>query len=447
MAKNKISKSEEMAVEKIPKLVLRYSSVTFLSLFFSALYNLVDTLFVSHGIGDNAMGGVSIVFPFMMIQAAVAQMVGAGAASIVSRALGAGDAKKAGQATLNAMLIFYSTAIFTTVLGFVFFEDILVLLGATEEIMPYAREYFAVMLVGTVFSTGFSSIIRAEGRMTYALMIWVVPTTVNIVLDWVFIFALHLGAKGAALATVACQFTSFCMSMIFFSKLSCQKFKGAKLDIRVIGEIIGVGTPTLILLSTTSVSSIVFNNILRSTAGTVGVNAFAYISKIMTFAVVPFNAMAQAIAPIIDFNHGRGEQKRVRSTLVFSSSLSIVYAVFAAAVLFFFSYSFIGVFTKTQLTADIAARGMSIAALSLPLMPISMIAATYYQSLGKKLSAVILNISALIIMLLCCILLGKAFSLDGVWASYPLGYVGAAFVTAVVVFVAKKSHASAQISN
>lgn len=149
-------KTDEMQTAGLPKLIAKYSVITFCALFFNEFYNIIDTLFVSRGVGDNAMGGVSIIFPFMMIQGAVSQTIGSGAATIVSRLLGKREYEKAGSATANAMLAFYTTSILITAAGLIFITPLLRLFGATEDIMPYAKEYFTIILVGNVFSTGFS---------------------------------------------------------------------------------------------------------------------------------------------------------------------------------------------------------------------------------------------------------------------------------------------------
>lgn len=188
-----IKKNDEMRTQSIPKLITKYSLATFCALFFNELYNIIDTLFVSKGVGDNAMGGVSIIFPFMIIQGAVAQTIGSGSASIISRLLGKKEYEKAGNITIHAMFAFYLTSVVITIAGFIFMNPLLRLFGATQEIMSYAEEYFTIILIGNVFSTGFSSIIRAEGKMLYSLLIWLIPTAINVALDAVFIYALDMG--------------------------------------------------------------------------------------------------------------------------------------------------------------------------------------------------------------------------------------------------------------
>lgn len=435
---DKVSKPERMAKDKISSLVMKYSLTTFAALFFSALYNLVDALFVSRGVGDNAMGGVSIVFPFMIIQSAVAQSVGGGAASIVSRLLGKKENTKAGEVTINAMAVFYISAVLVTILGFVFMNPILSFLGATEDILPYAKQYFVIMLAGNVFSTGFSSIIRAEGRMTYALLIWLIPTAVNIILDAVFIFGLNMGVSGAALATVLCQFTSFVMSMVFFSKLSCQKFKGAKFHLKTIKEIVGIGVPTLVQMGSLSVMTILLNNILRTAGGTFGVNTFAYISKIITFGTVPFNAVTQAMSPVIGYNHGAGNAQRVKKTITFSATVCIIYAVSALVLTQFISELLIKIFTENEQLIASGSAGLNIISLSLPFAPASLLEGAYFQAIGKKLPAFLLNIAILMFMLPCAIAFSKLWGTNGIWWSFLPACAGAAIFTGIISIISKK---------
>lgn len=436
---NKLAlKTEAMANEKISKLVLRFSLTTFAALFFSAMYNLIDALFVSRGIGDNAMGGVSIVLPFMIIQSAIAQTVGGGAASIVSRLLGKKEAIRAGEVTLNAMAVFYISAAVIAVLGFLFMNPILSLLGATPDILPYAKEYYIIILAGNVFSTGFSSIIRAEGRMAYALLIWLIPTGVNIVLDAVFIFGLDMGVGGAALATVLCQFTSFAMSVLFFARLSCQSFKGARLHLKAVKEIIGIGIPTLVQLGSLSVITMALNNILSSAGGTPGVNTFAYINKIVTFGIVPFNAVTLSISPIIGFNYGARNPERVNKTLSFSGAVCIIYAVIAFSVVQFASELLINIFTDNPELIASGADGLRIISAALPFAPVPLLAGTYFQAIGKKLPAFLLNLAILAFIMPCAMLFSNKWGVDGVWRSFAPACAAAAAFTLIISLIYRR---------
>lgn len=440
----RVSKTEEMASGKISTLVLRYSLATFAALFFSALYNIVDALFVSRGIGDNAMGGVSIVFPFMIIQAAIAQTVGGGAASIVSRRLGRGDKAGAGEATANAMAAFYISAVLVTALGFLFMDQILNALGATPDILPYAKQYFIIVLAGNVFSTGFSSIIRAEGRMVYALLIWLIPTGLNIVGDAVFIFGLHMGVRGAAAATVLCQFTSFLMSVLFFTKFSCQRFHGARLKWGTVKEIVGIGVPTLVQMCSLSVMTMALNKILSISGGTAGVNTFAYISKIITFGVVPFNAVGQAVSPIIGYNYGQKNRERVKQTVSFAMKICLLYAGIALVLAEFASPGMVHVFTDNTALIRTGAHGLRIIAAALPFVPAALLLGNYFQAIGKKMYALVVSVSQLCFMLPLAVVFAERWGTEGVWWSFaPACALAAVLAAGLTARLHRRNHLDA----
>lgn len=399
---NKKDKALEMETKPISKLVLNYSAVTFCALFFNELYNIVDTLFVSKGVGDNAMGGVSIIFPFMLIQGAVAQTVGAGSASIVSRLLGKKKYEKAGNVTANAMCIFYTTALAITVLGFIFINPLLKLFGATEDILPYAKEYFTIILLGNVFSTGFSSIIRAEGRMIYSLLIWLIPTAINIALDGLFIYGFNLGVKGAALATVICYFSSFLMSVIFFKKLSVQNFKNISIKMNTMREIIALGVPMLLQLGGVSLLFMLINKFLALKGGTVYLNAFAYASKIITFAIVPYNAISTAVSPVISYNFGADKKDRVKKLFDFSLIICEIYSVIGIIIAVAVSGYLIRIFTADSNIISLGSEILKSVSPALLFVPAVLLTGSYFQATGKKSAAFLSN--GLILIFACVFL-------------------------------------------
>jgi len=417
------AKAEKMTNEKIPKLVLSFAATTLVALILNSVYNLTDTLFVSWGVGDHAMGGVSVVFPFVILQSAIATALRGGAASLVSRKLGEGKSGEAGEITLNAMLVFYITAAITTALGFALMNPLLKLMGVTDELYEYAKQYFIIVLAGNVFSTGFSSIIRAEGKMVYGLLIWVIPITLNIILDAVFILVLGWGVKGAAAATVCCQFASFIMSVLFFSKFTAQNFKGARLKWKRIGEIIEIGLPSLVQMGSLSIMTLILNNALSIVSGTLGVTAFGYISKIITFGLVPFTAVTQALSPIVGFNHGAGNSDRVRKTVSFCALISLVYAVFALIVAEAIPEYMLMIFTKNSAIIETGARGIRIIAAALLFAPMPMLLGAAMQAEGRKLWALIMYASNLIFLLPPVFIMGKYLGLDGIWLSYVIAGV------------------------
>lgn len=427
-----------MRTKSIPQLIIKYSLSTFAALFFNELYNIVDTVFVSRGVGDNAMGGVSIIFPFMLIQGAISQTIGSGAATMVSKYLGKKDYEKAGNTTVNAMLAFYSVSILITVLGLIFINPLLRLFGTTDEIMPFAKEYFTIILLGNVFSTGFSSIIRAEGKMLYSLLIWLIPTAVNVSLDAVFIYRLHMGVKGAALATVICYFTSFLMWVIFINRLSVQKLKKPEISFKIIKNIITLGIPMLLQLGSISILFALINKVLSLNEGTPDINTFAYVNKILSLAIVPFNAVATAISPIISYNHGAMAIKRINKT--FNSSIIIceIYALLGLVCAFTLSGSILKIFTDDTQIINSGITALKALSLAMPFLPVTLISGTYFQAMEQKTNAITSNSLLLIFALASIIIFTAVLGIQAVYFSISAACILSCTASVIIKLKSRK---------
>lgn len=423
---------------KISALILRFAATTLAALVLNSVYTLTDTLFVSWGVGDHAMGGVSIVFPFAILQGAISTAVGGGAASIVSRKLGAKQYEAAGEVTLNAMLTFYLSALVITIAGFAFMNPLLKTMGVTDELFPYAKDYFTILLAGNVFSTGFSSIIRAEGKMAYGLLIWVIPISINIVLDAVFILGFGWGVKGSALATVICQFISFAMCVLFFSRFTTQRFRGARPKLRRAGEILATGFPSLIQMGSLSVISAMMNNVLGGVSGSLGITAFAYISKLVTFGVVPFTAMTQALAPVVGFNHGAGHRGRVVQAVRFSAAVCLAYALAVFVLTEAAPGLLLRIFTQDAKIIAFGATGLRITAAAFLFAPFPMLAGAVFQALGQKLRALLMYAANLIFLIPLALLLPRWLGVNGVWLAYAAANGAAALLVCLMVAVLRQ---------
>lgn len=416
-----ISKNlDKLGSESIPKLVFSFFIIAFMGLMLNTVYSLTDTLFVSWGVGDTAMGGISIVFPFTLIQGAISTTIGGGAAVLVSRKLGEGDYSESGKITINAMAIFYITAVITSIIGLVFLSPILKVLGASEEIFDYAKDYFFIILIGNVFSTGFSSIMRAEGKMLYSMAIWVLPITINIVLDAVFILVLGYGIKGSAIATVISQFCSFLMCVLFFTRYSSQNFKQAKLQFKTIKQILLVGLPSLVQMGSLSILIIIMNKVISANVGDNGVITFGYMSKLITFAIAPFLAITQSISPIVGYNYGEKRYERVKKTTNFCIMISFVFALIILMIAESIPNYLMMVFTNSSDIISMGATGLRIISLSLLFAPLPMIVATHMQAIGKTVWALFLYGANTIFIILPSILMGKYLGLSGIWWSYVI---------------------------
>ncbi|MDR3216365.1 MAG: polysaccharide biosynthesis C-terminal domain-containing protein [Clostridiaceae bacterium] len=420
--------NEELKNKSVIPLLIKYSLTTFAALLLNSLYTLADALFVSWGVGADATGGVSLALPFVLVQSAISATLGGGAASIISRKLGEGKHAEGGEVAFNAMIVFWITAVLISVFGLIFIEPLLKVLGTTAELGVYAKPYLTIILIGNVFSTGFSSIIRAEGRMKYALLIWVIPITVNIVADALLILVFKTGVIGSAIATVVCQFISFLMSILFFKKFSCLIFKGARLRLRTVRSVVATGLPSLVQQGGLSLSLVLLNNFLSAAGGAAAIKTYAYINRLFMFGVIPSFAAVQAMSPLIGFNHGAGDRLRVVKTVRGALLISVACALLFLAVAEAFPRQILSLLTDDADVLASGAEALRIVASALPFMPFAVVAGGFYQSVGKKGRSLFFYAVTVLLLIPAAFFMYGTVGLYGIWWTLPV----AAFLSAII---------------
>lgn len=414
---------ERLGSEPVHKLLLSMGVQTTMSLMLFSVYSLTDTFFIARGISAFAAGGVSLTLPIMMVLGAVSTTLGAGGASIVSRALGKGDKERAAHTTANSFMIFWAAAILFTLVGMIFLDPIMKLMGADETLMPYAKGYARIIFLGAVTSTGFSSIIRAEGNTKFSMYIWVFPVLINLVFDPLFIFAFKWGVEGAAAATVLGQAVSAGMSIyyFFFSKRDAYKveLRHFKPKLKLVGEIISIGSPSLISQVGMSFMTVTINQILLQSGGAVAITAFGIVSRIQSFLVIPQNGIVQGMQPIVGFNLAAGALERVKKAFWMAVVGSGVYGLLTMAVGVIFARPLVGVFIKEADIGVLAVAALGIVALSFPVKGVPTIVAALFQAEGKPFLSVAVSVGRLLAVQLPAILLmNRLYSLNGIWFSF-----------------------------
>ncbi|MCB8925554.1 MAG: MATE family efflux transporter [Ardenticatenaceae bacterium] len=420
MTKN--AKVERLSTEKIGKLLWEMASQTTFSLLVYAIYSITDTYFLSVGINSLAAAGASIISPVLIALGAVATTVGAGGASVVSRALGEQNEIKASRTVANTYLIFWTAAISITILGAIFIEPIVYLLGATETIAPYAVVYGRIIFLGAITSTGFSTIIRADGNIRYSTAIWVIPVTANLVLSWLFVMVLRIGVAGAALATVAGQAISAGMAVyfFFFRKNRSYQIKAAyfKPDWHLIGEVLLIGFPSLAKNLSASLLVIVTNNLLKLVGGDAGLAVYAIVSRLYSSLNMPQTGIVQGMQPLVGFNFGQKKFARVQETIRLSLGASVVYGLLVLGLCLLFPAALISLLSQESLIISEGQTALRLLALSYPLTGVALITAASFQSIGRAKEALLLTLGGILLVKLPVLLLAAHFfSLNGIWAS------------------------------
>ncbi len=430
-----------MGTEPIGKLLARLSVPAMIGMIVNALYNLVDTIFVGQGVGPLAIAALSIGFPIQMLIGAFAQMYGVGAASIVSRKLGEKDPEAAAAAAGTAITATIITGVIITVVGLLFLEPILIFFGATYDIVPYAVEYMSVILLGASFlsvSMCVNNLARAEGQAKFAMMVMVVGTGLNLILDPIFIFGFGLGIRGAAIATVISQISSATLAISFLVRKKSilpLKRRSFKISFPILRETSVLGMSTFVRQTGTSAMAMSVNNMLGLYGNGMSIAAYGMISKLMVFFLMPIFGIVQGFQPIAGYNYGAKQFDRVKKVLYLGMAVATVMGSFATIVVEAFPRLLLSMFTSDQSLIDLAAPALRIVMITMPLIGVQAIGSTLFQSIGKAFPALFLGLSRQFIFLIPLVLLLPGFiGIDGVWYAFPIADILATLITAIWLF-------------
>ena len=429
-----------LADENIGALLWRLSIPAMVGMGVMASYNLVDAIFIGRGVGTLGIAGLAICFPVQLINLAVGHMIGMGSASIISRALGAGDEALGHRAFGNALLMIMVLAVVLTTGGLLFIEQLLRVFGATKEILPYARDYLSIILWGTAFrfyAMSHNNIIRSEGRAKIAMTAMIVGAGVNIVLDPIFIFGLDMGMRGAAVATVVAQACTTTFIIGYFksgrSSLSMTP-KDVLPSWPIIRETLAIGASSFARMVAGSAVVVILNRTLGHYGGNLAIAAYGVLNRLMHFAFMPMMGFAQALQPVAGFNYGAGQFERARRALRVSSVRSTVFAAGALVLLVVFARPMIQLFTSDLKLIELSVPAMRIIAIAFPVVGIQMMGTTMFLALGRAGPALFLSLSRQIIFLIpLVLLLPLTMGLTGIFVAFPIADVLATAVTVVML--------------
>lgn len=413
--------------ERIGRLLLSLSLPATIGMLVQAMYNFVDTIFVGRGVGSMGIAGISISLPVQIFVMAFAQMFGIGGASVISRSLGERDHKKARRAAGNVMVFSVAFGLVMTLLGQFFLDQLLIMLGASEAIIPYAREYLGIILFGSVFFSfgmAMNHVVRAEGKPKIAMAAMLISAVLNIILDPIFIFSLNMGIWGAALATVLSQAaTSIYVLFYFLSGRSLLRVSLRSLipEWRIMRETVSVGLSAFSRQVAGSVLAVVLNNSLVFYGGDIAVAVYGVINRLLMVFIMPMFGVNQGFLPIVGYNYGARKMRRARESVKLASAVTTMIALFSSIVMFLFARQLISIFTDETELIESTIYALRIVILATPTIGVQVIASGMFQALGKALPALFLSLLRQIIILIPLILVIPRFlGINGIWISFPL---------------------------
>lgn len=437
---------EFLGTENITPLLFKLSVPAMIGMISNALYNVIDTVFVGHGAGSLAIGGLTIAFPFQLIIGAFALMYGVGAASVISRRLGEGRPDEAAIAGANAFILTLITAILILIIGELYLDKILIIFGATTDILPYAKSYMRIILIGAPFlsfTMCSNNILRSEGLAKISMNIMIIGTILNIILDPIFIFVFKMGIKGAAVATILSQIVGALYALsIFLRGKSTLKFhfRIFKLKFVYIKEIVLLGMATFIRQIGTSFMALAVNNMVKIYGGDLAIAAFGMVNKFLTLVMMPIFGMNQGLQPIIGYNFGAKKYERVKASLKTAIFITTIIGLSFSIVSLIIPRTILKMFTVDPDLLDLGVVALRIIISSMFLLGIQTCGTTYFQALGKSFASILLGMSRQFIILIPLVLILPRFlDLIGVWLAFPSADILAALGTAIWLLIDLKN--------
>ncbi len=418
----------ELSEAKVGRLMLKYFIPAFIGVFVNALYNIVDRIFIGQGVGADALSGISVIFPIMLIMMAFGMLIGIGTGVFVSINLGKKDMQKAEETLGTGFLMMLVVSAIIMIVIYVLKEPILNSFGSTRETFEYANDYLDIIIAGVAFMVvGFSlnNVIRSEGNARIAMISMILSSVTNVILDAVFIYGLGMGVKGAAYATIISMFVLMVWVLIHFrSNRSVVKLKGKNIRLNwlIIMEIVSIGMAPFSMQIASSFVQGLLNKKLIQFGGDLAVGAMGIINSVLTLFIMAIVAINMASQPIIGFNFGAKSVERIKGAL----RISIIAASLIAIGAFVFIQAIPGMIVKlfnndSQQLYDIAVKGLRIVTLALPIVGFQVVASNFFQSVGKAKLAMFATLFRQVIALIPLIyFLPTLLNINGIWIAFPV---------------------------
>lgn len=394
--KKNTTQYDKMTKTPISKLVLTLSIPSIISMLVTNIYNLVDTAFVGQ-LGTSASGAVGVVFGFMAIIQAFGFMFGQGAGSILSRALGAQDKDSASAYASAGFFASFLCGIFISVIGFIWLDDIVMLLGSTVTIAPFSKTYIFYILLATPFmcsSLTLNNLLRYEGKASLGMVGLMAGVALNMIGDPILMFGLNMKIAGAGLSTALSQFVSWGILLwMFLSQKTETKisFKNAmRATPKMLGNIMATGFPSLLRQGLNSLTTVLLNA-QCAVYGDAAVAAMSIVSRVIFFAFSIALGIGQGFQPVSAFNYGAGKYSRIRKGFLFTALVSEGIIVVGCAILVIFSGSLIALFRNDPEVIEIGTRALILQSIATLVLPPCMTTEMLFQSTGKRLGASLLS--------------------------------------------------------
>lgn len=424
----------ELGTERIRKLLVQYAVPAIIAMTASSLYNMVDSIFIGHGVGPMAISGLALTFPLMNLAAAFGSLVGVGAATLVSMRLGQRDYETAQQILGNVLVLNLIVGLSFGFITLLFLDPILFFFGASDATVGYARDYMTIILLGNVVThmyLGLNAVLRASGHPRKSMYATITTVIVNAILDPIFIFGFDWGIRGAAVATVLAQVISLVWQFYILSdKKELLHFRRGiyRLRRKIVTNIFAIGMSPFLMNLAACFIVILINKGLKEYGGDLNIGAYGIVNRLGFFFVMVVMGINQGMQPIAGYNFGARQYDRVLRVLKLTimgatciTTTGFLIGVFAPRLA-------VSAFTTDAELIRLASEGMRIVFFCFPIIGLQMVTTNFFQSIGMAGKAIFMSLTRQLLFLLPCLLFLPHFFDEytqwdgswGVWCSMPI---------------------------
>ena len=417
----------ELGTEKVSRLLRQYAVPAIIAMTASSLYNMVDSIFIGHGVGKFAIAGLALTFPMMNLGAAFGALVGVGASATISMLLGQKNYDMAQKVLGNVVTLNTIIGLVYTIVFMIFLDPILYFFGASENTIGYARDYMVIILLGNIIThmyLGLNAVMRSAGMPKKAMYATIFTVIINAILDPLFIYVLDWGIKGAAIATIIAQTLALGWIVKIFSNRNLViHFKRGiyKLKKKIVKDVISIGMAPFFMNTAACLIVILINQGLQRHGGDLAIGAYGIVNRVSFVFVMIVLGLNQGMQPIVGFNYGAKQFLRVKETL----KLTILYATAIMTLGFLLAEIFprqiVMIFTTDEELIQQAIKGMRIVFACFPIVGFQIVTGNFFQSVGMAGKSVFMSLTRQLLFLLPGLLIFPYFFQDnGIWMSMPI---------------------------
>lgn len=400
----------------------KYALPSALAMFVSSLYTIVDGIFVGQGVGDSALAAVNIVMPFTIMLFGIATMFAVGGGDLVSKNIGRNNKDKAIKIFRQVFKFLLILSLGISLISIVFSKEIVKILGATDNLVPLASiylKYYSLFCIPNLIGIALNSFVRNDGRPKLAMVSTLLGAVTNIVLDYIFIFPLELGIKGAAIATGLGQIVTIAILIPhFISNKGILKFGNVRLEKKIIKEFINIGFPSFFAEVSFSIIIFFMNLALVNYAGESSLSSFAIINYITTNIYMVLLGLSFGVQPLLSYNYGAKKSEKMLEFYSITMKTAFIINIVFIGVCFVFGRTIISIFTSDLVISNIAYIGLNLVNIAFIMVGFNLTSTVYYQAISiPKISNIFCICRSILLLPISLFILSKLLGINGIWIS------------------------------